>query len=149
MMKIGKILMIIVALMLVLLIVGIPVGNDMIALSVSKRLRNTPLPEDTEIIDYTSKAGKLVGSGNGMQYLGAILVKSQLTREALDNYYSKYRENDWSYLVSEQKSSQIKFIEHGYLEFDSLKDTVDFNGYYVVYSWGNNNSLLDFDLRGH
>lgn len=149
MMKIGKILMIIVALMLVLLIVGIPVGNDMIALSVSKRLRNTPLPEDTEIIDYTSKAGKLVGSGNGMQYLGAILVKSQLTREALDNYYSKYRENYWSYLVSEQKSSQIKFIEHGYLEFDSLKDTVDFNGYYVVYSWGNNNSLLDFDLRGH
>ena len=149
MMKIGKILMIIVALMLVLLIVGIPVGNDMIALSVSKRLRNTPLPEDTEIIDYTSKAGKLVGSGNGMQYLGAILVKSQLTREALDNYYSKYRENDWSYLVSEQKSSQIKFIEHGYLEFDSLKETVDFNGYYVVYSWGNNNSLLDFDLRGH
>lgn len=143
-------LKIVVALMLVLLIVGIPVENDLIASGVSKRLKNTPLPENTEIIDYASKAGKLVGSGNGMQYFGAILLKSQLSRETLDYYYSQYCENDWGILVSEQQSSEIKFIEHGFLEFDSLKDTVDFNGYYIVYSWGyNNNSLLDLDLRGH
>ncbi len=147
----GIVLAIIVCLILVLLIIGIPVGNDLIALGVSKSLRNTPIPDNTEIIDYTSRAGKLVGNGNGMQYFGALLLKSQLTLEELDKYYSQYRENDWSFLVSKQKSSQIEFVEHGYLGFNSLEDTVDFTNYYVVYTWGSNinNWLLDFDLRGH
>ncbi len=147
----GKISIIIVCLILVMLIIGIPAGNDLIASRVSRSLRNTPLPNDTEIIDYTSKAGKLVGNGNGMQYFGAILIKSKLTLEALEIYYTQYRDNDWSFLVMKQESSQIELIEHGDLGFGSLKDTVDFSDYYVIYSWGsnNNNSLLNFDLRGH
>ncbi|NLY82820.1 MAG: hypothetical protein GX078_08715 [Clostridiales bacterium] len=50
-----------------------------------------------------------------------------------------------------QESSQIELIEHGDLGFGSLKDTVDFSDYYIIYSWGSNNnsSLLNFDLRGH
>jgi|LSQX01.2.fsa_nt_gb hypothetical protein len=147
----GMISVIAVFLILLMLLIGIPVGNDLIASRVTKSLRNTPLPDNTEIIEYTSKAGKLDGNGNGMQYFGAQLLKSQLTLAELDNYYSQYRENDWSFLVSKQESSQIEFIEHGSLRFNSLKDTADFSGYYILYSWGsnNNNSLLDLDLRGH
>ncbi|NLC45329.1 MAG: hypothetical protein GX783_13745, partial [Clostridiales bacterium] len=99
----GKISIIIVCLILVMLIIGIPAGNDLIASRVSRSLRNTPLPNDTEIIDYTSKAGKLVGNGNGMQYFGAILIKSKLTLEALEIYYTQYRDNDWSFLVMKQE----------------------------------------------
>lgn len=55
-----------------------------------------------------------------------------------------------TFLVLEQQSSQIEFIEHGFLEFDCLKEFEDLVGYYIVYSYGNNyNHLFDFDLRGH
>ena len=65
----GMISVIAVFLILLMLLIGIPVGNDLIASRVTKSLRNTPLPDNTEIIEYTSKAGKLDGNGNGMQYL--------------------------------------------------------------------------------
>ena len=36
------------------------------------------LPKNTELIESIYKAGKLVGNGNGMQYFGVILIKSEL-----------------------------------------------------------------------
>ena len=35
------------------------------------------LPKNTELIESIYKAGKLVGNGNGMQYFGVILIKSE------------------------------------------------------------------------
>ena len=54
-------------------IMSIPIVNDYCAYMVEKELCATPLPENTQLIDSVSKAGKLTGNGNGMQYLGAIL----------------------------------------------------------------------------
>lgn len=73
------------------------------AYNVEKMLCETPLPEQTELIEAISKAGKLTGNGNGMQYFGAILIKSELSLEELETYYSDYRSNEWEYLVENSR----------------------------------------------
>ena len=83
----------------------------------------------------------------GMQYFGAILIRSDLSLEELDAYYSRYRSNEWECLVKIQEGQSIEGIDHGTLQFaEEIKD----RGYYIVYSWGSGNSLLDeLDIRGH
>ena len=46
--------------------VSVPVYNNYCAYNVEKMLCETPLPEQTELIEAISKAGKLTGNGNGM-----------------------------------------------------------------------------------
>ena len=126
---------------------SIPLINNYTAYKVEKALCEIPLPEETELIESLSQAGKLTGNGNGMQYFGAILIKSELSLEELDAYYSDYRRNEWEYLVEIQKGQSIEVIDHGGLQFsEEIKDS----GYYIVYSWGSGNSLLEeLDIRGH
>ena len=128
-------------------IMSIPIVNDYCAYMVEKELCATPLPENTQLIDSVSKAGKLTGNGNGMQYLGAILIKSGLAMEQLDSYYSHYRENKWEYLVTVQTGCDLSFIELDQLRF--LQE-VTADGYYIVYSWGKGIELYEMlDMRGH
>jgi len=58
-----------------------------------------------------------------------------------------YRSNEWECLVKIQEGQSIEGIDHGTLQFaEEIKD----RGYYIVYSWGSENSLLDeLDIRGH
>ena len=98
-------------------IMSIPIVNDYCAYMVEKKLCAAPLPENTQLIDSVSKAGKLTGNGNGMQYLGAILIQSELTMEQLDSYYLHYRENEWEYLVTVQTDRDLSFIELDHLRF--------------------------------
>ena len=117
------------------------------AYKVEKALCEIPLPEETELIESLSQAGKLTGNGNGMQYFGAILIKSELSLEELDAYYSDYRRNEWEYLVEIQEGQSIDVIEHGELQFS---EEIKGSGYYIVYSWGSGDSLLqELDIRGH
>ena len=80
--------------LIIIILVGLPmyitISNDMIAKRTEKELKHTSLPENTEIIDSISIAGKLTGNGNGMQYFGAILIKTDLSEEELNNYYNQY-----------------------------------------------------------
>ena len=126
---------------------SIPLINNNIAYKVEKALCEIPLPEETELIESLSQAGELTGNGNGMQYFGAILIRSELSLEELDAYYSDYRSNEWEYLVETQERQPIEVIDHGTLQFrEEIKDS----GYYIVYSWGSGNSLLEeLDIRGH
>ena len=134
----------------VVLIVGslsIPLINNHIAYKVEKVLFEIPLPEETELIESLSQAGKLTGNGNGMQYFGAILIKSELSLEELDAYYSGYRSNEWECLVETQEGQNIEVIDHVTLQFT---EEIKGNGYYIVYSWGSGKSLLEeLDIRGH
>ena len=112
-----------------------------------KELCEIPLPEETELIESLSQAGKLTGNGNGMQYFGAILIRSDLSLEELDAYYSGYRSNEWECLVETQEGQSIEVIDHGGLQFS---EEIKGSGYYIVYSWGSGNSLLkELDIRGH
>ena len=54
------------AILLLFFAVGIPMINNAIALKIEGQLKKIPLPQETEIIESTSVAGKILGNGNGM-----------------------------------------------------------------------------------
>ncbi|GAA0124792.1 hypothetical protein UT300019_06940 [Clostridium sp. CTA-19] len=120
---------------LYLIFIHMPSMNDFIADGVKKKLQDTPLPSNTKFCDAVSKVGYLTGNGSGIQFFGAILIKSQLSLEELQEYYSKYKTGYDGYVVLEQKGSQIDSIEHIEVFFASLKNVKIFDGYYIVYSW--------------
>ncbi len=146
-MKKLKLVGILAAIVLIGGVISIPLVNNYTAYKVEKALCEIPLPKETELIESLSQAGKLTGNGNGMQYFGAILIRSDLSLEELDAYYSDYRSNEWECLVEAQKGQSIEVIDHGGLQFsEEIKDS----NYYIVYSWGSGNSLLqEMDIRGH
>ena len=146
-MKKLKLVGILAAVVLIGGVISIPLINNHTAYKVEKELCETALPEKTELIESISRAGKLTGNGNGMQYFGAILIRSDLSLEELDAYYSGYRSNEWEYLVDIQEGQEIEVVDHSTLQF---AEQIESKGYYIVYSWGDGNSLLkEIDIRGH
>ena len=128
-------------------IIAIPIVNDNVAEKTAKELVKIPMPEGTEYIESKSRAGKLVGNGNGMQYFGAILIQSELSLEELQEYYSNYADSEWECIVEQQRDNEISVIEHGSLAFES---EIMGDKFFVVYSWGSNDSIFnEFDIRGH
>lgn len=148
------ILMILLFILLVVLPAYIVITNNIIAHNTMKVLEKTKLSENTEIVDSISIAGKVDGNGNGMQYFGAILLKTDLSESELNEYYGKYRENEWSFVVKKQNSSEIDVIDRLGYSFENYNDA-EKNKYYIVYSFGSpdnvflKNMLLEWDLRGH
>lgn len=124
-----------------------PIVNDISAKHIIADIESVPLPQDTQVAEQFSQAGKLVGNGNGMQFFGAILIESELSLEDLDKHYSLYRETPWDYIVEVQDTQSVDVIEHGTFSFET---DVSNGKFYIVYSWGNGISpFQDFDLRGH
>ena len=146
-MKKLKLVGILAAVVLIGGVISIPLINNYTAYKVERVLCDISLPEEAELIESLSQAGKLTGNGNGMQYFGAILIRSELSLEELDAYYSDYRRNEWEYLVEIQKGQSIEVIDHETLQFS---EEIKGSGYYIVYSWGSGDSLLqELDMRGH
>jgi hypothetical protein len=133
---------------LIFLVVGfavsIPLVNNQMAKNAEKQLLELPLPEKTTVADSLWAAGKFTGNGNGMQYFGAMLIKSELTLNELSAHYSQKLPNA---VVKEQSTTRIACIELRELSFPT--DVTDGN-YYIVYLFTDSGSpLLDLDLRGH
>ena len=146
-MKKLKLVGILAAVVLIGGVISIPLINNYTAYKVEMALCEIPLPEEAELIESLSQAGKLTGNGNGMQYFGAILIRSDLSLEELDAYYSGYRSNEWECLVETQEGQSIDVIDHEILNFGK---EINDAGYYIVYSWESENSLLkELDIRGH
>lgn len=128
-------------------LISAPIINNSIAKKTANELVDLPLPNSTEFIESIYKAGKLVGNGNGMQYFGAILIKSELSLDELKKYYLEFADSEWKFIVENQIDTDVRIIEHAMLTF---KTDIDGNNYYIVYSWGNNNTIFhEFDIRGH
>ena len=126
-------------------IVSVPLVNDFSAKNVEKSLLEIALPDNTQMVESISKAGKLVGNGNGMQYFSAMLIQSELTREELSDYYSQ---KNADIVVKEQKSQIIECVEHAQLSFTT--NITDTDKYYIVYLFGNGISpFSELDIRGH
>lgn len=128
-------------------LISIPIVNNSIARQTAQNIKKIDLPNYTEYRETFSKAGKLTGNGNGMQYAGGILIKSDLSLPELQSYYAQYENNGSSCIVEKQTGQNIPFIEHGTV---SLRTDIDSDTYYIVYSWGNSHfAFSDLDLRGH
>ena len=144
-MKKGSIPVLIVIVILVGVVVSVPLVNDLSAKRVEKQLREIPLPHNTEIVEAMSMAGKLVGNGNGMQYFGAVLIRSEQTLEELFVYY--FQKNP-AIVVKEQKTQKIEWVEHENLSFHT--NITDEEDYYIVYLFGSGIApFSQLDIRGH
>lgn len=133
------------ALLLTLSIIGscaaIPLINDRTAENVAEEVRALPLPENTTYCESFSMAGKLIGNGNGIQYLGGILVESTLSLEDLRTFYSGTAE------VKIQEGQELAAIEHGRY---TLKTQVQDGSFYIIYAFGSGNEICrELDIRGH
>lgn len=130
------------------LFIASPIVNDNVAKKTANELVDIPLPDNTEFMESIYEAGKLDGCGNGMQYFGAILIKSELSLDELREYYAEFADNEWTCVVENQTNSDVdKRIMDTTLTFKT--DIVGEN-YYIVYSWGDNHTIFHvFDIRGH
>ena len=129
----------VIAVLVCFVAVFIPLSNDRAAENIAKQLESS-VPADTVIIESVSKAGKLTGNGNGMQYFGAVLIKSDLTPDELSDFYS-------GAVVKKQTSQKIEVIEHVSLSF---KTVIDGDNYYIVYKFGDSSlPFANLDIRGH
>lgn len=145
--KAGKIILTAIFMSVILFFISCPIVNNISAGHIIGDINAIPLPQDTNMVEEFSRAGKLVGNGNGMQFFGAILIESGLSLEDLDKHYSSYRETPWDYIVEVQDTQNIDVIEHGTFSFET---DVSNGQFYIVYSWGNGISpFRDFDLRGY
>ena len=135
-------------LLIIIFLLSIPIVNNICAIKVKIRLEKTHLPEYTECVESVWRAGKLNGNGNGMQYLGVLLLKSELSFDELDNFYEQYRENEYQYILEKPDNNKAGIIEHGELLFSYDIDTQD--NYYMLYSWGEGIAPFSWlDLRGN
>lgn len=147
--RIIKMIVFIVIILIFLISISIIVSNDNISKKVEKELKSIPLPSNSKLMDSISISGKLTGNGNGMQYFGAILIKTQLNEEDLEKYYKEYRNGKWDCLIKKQTSNEIDVIEHGTYLFKNFDSKESLN-YYMIYSWGNSeNELFNLDIRGN
>ena len=150
--RIFIILLIAIFILPVISYIGIVITNNSIADKIEKDLVSYELPTSTKLIDSVSVATKLTGNGNGMQYMGAILVDSDLSKEELKEHYS----SEFDYIeVKEQETVNLDFIQS--VSFDADIKLGD-KTYYSIICWDDNRSemfgdfiseLLDFDIRGH
>ncbi len=151
--KLLKIIIPIILLSPIIVYVAIVITNNCIADKIEKDLIKYDLPANTVLVDSVSAAGKLVGSGNGMQYMGSILVSSDLTEQEISKHYGK----QFDFIeVRHQETEALDFIMAN-KHFKRLKDT-NVNTYYSVTCWDENTTehfndfiiaLLDLDLRAH
>lgn len=140
----GAVILILVIGLFVLLLVA-PFVNDNVAKKTMEELIELPLPENTEYIESLCRAGKLIGCGNGMQYFGAILIKSELSREELEAYYASFAEHDWECVVENQVGAEIRIDGEGVAFFST---NVEGDHYYIVYSWSSSDTIFDvLDMR--
>ncbi len=137
-----------VLILFLLLVLALPTFfNDSIAHKTAQQILAISMPSDTVTVETFSKAGKLVGNGNGMQYLGGVLIRSSLSLEELQLYYAQYAEHEWECQVEPQIGQSIRFVEHGRVV---LETEIEDDKYFIVYSLGDAPSFFrDFDLRGH
>ena len=150
--RIFIILLIAIFILPVISYIGIVITNNSIADKIEKDLVSYELPTNTKLVDSISVAGKLTGSGNGMQYMCAILVDSDLSKDALKEHYS----SKFDYIeVNEQKTVNLDFIQN--VSFNADIESGD-KTYYSIICWDDNrremlgnliSELLDFDIRGH
>ena len=137
----------------ILLYTGIVIANNCIADSIEKDLRAIELPENTRLVESVSIAGKMFGNGNGMQYIGVILVESDMSPEELEEYYMTHGKSVGEYISVRKQDGQEWLGVHTFKHFDAdgnyyAIDCMKANISHYIDS-GFIRELLDMDLRGH
>lgn len=137
-----------IAIILFLFIISRPI-NDKVAYNIVKELKQLPLPENTTVVEEKAIADRLCGNGDGVQYFGALLLKSELSLEDLEAYYSQFGGGMYSNIVEHQYDKTIKQDELALHQENAFNTSIDDENYYILYTWGNYDSIFTYlDPRG-
>ena len=75
---------------LCIIVIGIAIVfllNHLRLMNLAHQLSSFPIPTETVVLEQQSVSGKMMGQGDGTDYLTALLVKSSLPKEELQKYY--------------------------------------------------------------
>lgn len=139
----------------VLLYTSIVLANNYTAAQLEKRLKDCPIPPDTYVVDSLAIAGKMDGNGNGMQWYGFLLVDSDLSENALTEWYENTicpNDDEWlrasrqetPYVFEYQNKRFSRFSDSGKLYKICLAKYSTAGCEETVWE-----SILNFDVRGH
>ncbi len=132
-----------------LFVISIPIVNNITAWAVAESLKDSPLPQNTELIESAYNAGRLVGAGNGMQYFGRVLVENELDISEVKTHYST-NETNLEIYVEEQNEQEITADGIGKDSRLLFETDVSDGDYYIVYAWGDGVGIYaELDVRGH
>ena len=132
--------------------------NNVLAKKQEERLLACELPRNARLIDSASFAGKLSGNGNGMQWIGAILIESDsgLNEASLDQWFTNQIHPDESietidvffqdapYFYGHQKN-RFSGEAHGGPYYEIRLCTSSVSGFETSL-W---EKFLNFDFRAH
>lgn len=140
--------MVVIAVLLILVAVVIPIINNAIALRIENTLKKIPLPESTALIDSISSPGRFPAFGEGITYGGAILIKSDLSRDELESHYRPYLGQNTKVGGVVVQTDRAVMPAGDRLSFSV---TPDGDGYYAVFFFDTSTQfaqfLLDLDMR--
>lgn len=124
------------------LLISIPFVNDAAARQVESELLALPVPGHTRVLDSASEAGRFAGAGNGMEYLGAVLIESALAQEDLETHYAGS-----AAVLASPGDTGDRLSSWATQRFPEAAD----QNTYLIYSFGVAPSEFhrQIDLRGH
>lgn len=119
-----------------------PIINNIRLAQFSRQIYSHSLPRQTQLLEKQCICGKLNGNGDGMDFLATILIKSDLSLEELQRYYSFA-----TVIKQEGIILNSEYLENGEIRYSKLKDVTNFKDYYVVFIFDGGYPAL-FDIRG-
>lgn len=144
--------MVTIAVFLLVVALAIPVINNAIGLAEEKRLKDLPLPDGADLISSVSSVGNLTNVTRNVQYFGAILVQSNLSKSEISAHYNQYREGAFDCIVEDAEGARdlLSTLDLGGIDSAFSVDAVQ-DDWYLVYSWGDPpawlTDILNLDSR--
>ena len=129
--------------------------NNHIAKTLESELLNCPLPPNSKLIESASVAGKMTGNGNGMEWFGIILVRSDMSKDMLSEWYNSHVEiedTDMLYVFKQETPDIFEYSNHRFSNYSNEDDCYQvrlFRSSVVGLESSVWESLLNSDLRGH
>lgn len=119
-------------------------SNNATAQHIEEQLLALPLPPGTELVDSAWAAQRLAPAGNGMEYAGALLLRSERGLDELEAFY----ENQAG--APRVTASNDELLGRQTLLFDADHDLSQPDFYLVIArAEPESRGLRDLDLRGH
>lgn len=115
------------------------------------------MPENTTIEERYQLCGQLVGSGKDMDFLAAILIKTELSEASIKSYYFKANFKGAKKTtrrpvveIFKPKNTMLvsNYLEHESISFSTLENVASMEDYMVIVI-SDGGYPTWFDLRAH
>ena len=138
----------------ILFIIGLiagPAVNDAKADKIEKAFQKLEMPAQTELVETVSFCGNTSGTGNHVEIWSGFLVKSELSKTELQEWYMDAKIPDRTYepmVWSVPEDLTMHYPEpHSFIHFAHFNGMTEAKGYYII--GGYFDAPTQMDLRGH